>query len=119
MGGLSDDMAIGRVRRGDLAVRRVDAGVIPKPKRLVDKRAIEAARKPWCEYCGKAGPTEVHHWEHSRGAGGDDLPANLIALCAGPNGCHQKAHMGLISKDQLREIVRRRENGCQGIDMHR
>ncbi|HHW13488.1 MAG TPA: HNH endonuclease [Firmicutes bacterium] len=81
--------------------------MIPKPRRLIDRKSIEAARKPWCEVCGKAGPTQVHHWEHTRGAGGGDEAHNLIALCVS---CHTKAHNGEIGRERLREIVRRREN---------
>ncbi len=83
--------------------------MIPKPQRIRNPRAIEAARKPWCEVCGRAGRMEVHHWEHSRGAGGDDIPHNLICVCAGPGGCHERIHAGQIPRERLREIVRRRE----------
>ena len=44
--------------------RQVDMAsvMLPKPKRLRDKRAIEAARKPYCELCGRADMgLQVHH----------------------------------------------------------
>ena len=54
------------------------------------------------------GPFEVHHIR-SRGAGGDDVPENLINLCVGPaaNDCHGQAHNGSIARETLREIVAR------------
>jgi 5-methylcytosine-specific restriction endonuclease McrA len=73
---------------------------IPKPKRIVDRKAIEAARKPYCELCGRWGTVDVHHID-SRGAGHGDEPENLISLC---RVCHRKAHDGNISRDELREI---------------
>lgn len=79
--------------------------MIPKPRRIVDPQAIKAARKPYCEYCGKWGYTEVHHIK-TRGSGGDDVPSNLVSLC---RACHDKAHRGLISKRELKEIVERKK----------
>jgi len=36
--------------------------MLPKPKRLRDKRATEAARKPYCELCGRSDMClQVHH----------------------------------------------------------
>lgn len=81
--------------------------MIPKPHRIVDPQAIKTARKPYCEYCRKWGYTEAHHIK-TRGSGGDDVPSNLVGLC---RECHDKAHRGLISKERLREIVGRREDG--------
>lgn len=72
--------------------------MIPKPKRIKDKKAIEQARKPYCQYCFRYGITEIHHLK-SRGAGGDDISDNLIALCPL---CHRKAHDGNISREKLR-----------------
>jgi 5-methylcytosine-specific restriction endonuclease McrA len=73
----------------------------PKPKRVVNKQAIEEARKPSCQVCGRYGAVEVHHIK-SRGSGGGDTPDNLISLCYK---CHTKAHTGKLSKDFLRERV--------------
>lgn len=84
---------------------------IDKPRRVRDAKAIDRARRPWCEYCGhRGGRHEVHHVK-SRGAGGGDGPSNLVNLCAGPgtNDCHGRVHAGLIPRDALREIIRRRE----------
>lgn len=77
---------------------------IPKPRRVKDKKALAAARKEFCEYCLTWGPVHVHHIR-SRGAGGNDEPANLIDLCPF---CHDKVHRGLIPRERLREIVRGR-----------
>ena len=74
--------------------------MIPKPKRIADPAAVKAARKDSCELCYKHARTEVHHIK-SRGAGGDDLPANMIALCPI---CHHKVHQGNIPRERLRKI---------------
>ena len=76
-----------------------------KRKRIKNPEAIEKARKPYCEYCGRSGVVHVHHWLRTKGAGGDDVPENLISLCVH---CHTKAHHGRISKDKFREIINRR-----------
>ncbi len=80
--------------------------MIPKPRRVRDRAAIEAARKPWCEVCGKAGPVHVHHID-SRGAGHGDVADNLVSACPW---CHARIHAGQIPRERLREIVRRRED---------
>lgn len=79
----------------------------PKPRRIRNHRAIQAARRPRCEVCGNTWSLQVHHIR-SRGAGGDDLPENLICLCVE---CHTKVHAGQISRETLCGIVRRREYG--------
>lgn len=85
---------------------------VPKPgMRVRDPAAIAAARKGFCEYCGTdAGPFHVHHLR-SRGAGGDDVPGNLINLCAGPGrpNCHDHAHAGHIPREVLARTVAVRE----------
>ena len=73
--------------------------MIPKPKRIKNKQAIEDCRKTYCEYCLKGGPVHVHHVK-TRGSHGDDIPENPISLgewC----GCHAKAHNAQISKAEL------------------
>jgi 5-methylcytosine-specific restriction endonuclease McrA len=79
-------------------------------KRIVDRKAIAAARKPFCENCGRWGTVHVHHVK-SKASGGSDELANLVSLCPI---CHTLAHTGQISKETLREIVRRRESGNIG-----
>ena len=79
--------------------------MLKKPKRIVNKQAIENARKLNCEYCYKFGNIEVHHIT-SRGAGGHDVSANLISLC---RDCHSKAHTGQIGRQELRDIALQRE----------
>jgi predicted restriction endonuclease len=85
--------------------------MIPKPRRIVDKKAIEAARKPWCEYCGDTYHIEVHHIK-SKGSGGNDEANNLVSLCA----CHHRmVHDGLIRREELRAIVARRHDNLSRI----
>jgi 5-methylcytosine-specific restriction endonuclease McrA len=71
--------------------------MLEKPKRVKDRKAIEAARKPHCEFCGIWGKGQVHHIK-SRGSGGHDTPDNLIHLCVE---CHTRVHAGRISKAEL------------------
>jgi hypothetical protein len=60
----------------------------PKPsKRIIDSKAVAAARLDWCENCGQrvyppGAPVNELFWSHvhhikSRGAGGSDIPENL------------------------------------------
>lgn len=53
---------------------------LPKPQRIRSRATIRAMRKPYCEVCGRPAFGEPHHIR-SRGAGGEDIPANLIQLC--------------------------------------
>ncbi|NPV52196.1 MAG: hypothetical protein HPY71_01580 [Firmicutes bacterium] len=75
--------------------------------KIIDRRAIEAARKPYCELCGRRGPVEVHH-VFSRGMGGGgrlDVHFNLISLCWQ---CHRAYHDGRISRERILQAVARR-----------
>jgi hypothetical protein len=84
----------------------VEGNMIPKPKRVVDKRAIEAARKPWCEIDGRAAYGEPHHIV-TRGANGPDHKLNLVQLCFS---CHyEKIPAAGLSQEFLFYIVARRE----------
>lgn len=74
----------------------------PKPTRVKDRRAIELARRDWCELCGRPGAVHVHHIR-SRGAGGDDVLENLISLC--PE-CHDLVHRGRIPREWLYDAKR-------------
>ena len=82
---------------------------IDKLCRIVDPKAIQAARRNYCERCGRVGGRfEVHHIK-SRGAGGDDVAENLINLCIGfESNCHDRAHRGLIPRAELLTIVAQR-----------
>ena len=78
--------------------------LFPKPVRQRNRKAIEKARKGYCEWCGAENVyIEVHHIV-SRGAGGRDCELNMISLCDGPmtNDCHGRAHDGKITKEELR-----------------
>ena len=76
----------------------------PKNVRIKNKKLINK-KKHNCEYCGKKNCyTNTHHIK-SKGSGGDDIEDNLIELCSN---CHRRAHDGLISKQELIKIVKRR-----------
>lgn len=77
----------------------------PKPKRIRNRKALEAARRDRCEVCGNRWGLQIHHIK-SRGSGGHDEPQNLICLCVA---CHNQAHNGKLKRETLQEIVRRRE----------
>ena len=56
-----------------------------------------------CEVCGSVA-VDIHHIE-PKGIGGNpskDTIENLIALC---RCCHEKAHAGKITKDELKQIL--------------
>jgi len=82
---------------------------VPKPHRLRDPKAIQAARKDYCELCHRPAYGEPHHlW--SRGCGGPDHRFNLIQLCQQH---HRDAQDALIPREFLINIVSRRE----GVDV--
>ncbi len=78
---------------------------IPKPPPRKKKRPKQPAiDKEFCWWCGKTGCfIAVHHITY-RSQGGKDTPDNLIPLCQGPlsNCCHERAHAGEITADELR-----------------
>jgi 5-methylcytosine-specific restriction endonuclease McrA len=82
-----------------------------KQQRVVDPDAVNAARRPYCQYCGLSKTSvqyQVHHIDHRSQSGGD-VPENLISLCNGPgsNDCHDRAHhkkLPAIDKKDLREM---------------
>jgi hypothetical protein len=76
-----------------------------KHPRLVDRKAIAAARRKSCEVCGSTLGLEVHH-VFSRGAGGPDLDLNLITLCWTCHHC--KIPTGALPRSTLLAIVSRR-----------
>jgi len=78
---------------------------LPSGKRVVDRKALARIRTGVCLVCWKPG-TDVHHWLHSRGAGGPDLEWNLVCLC---RICHNLAHAGQITKLDLFRVVAARE----------
>ena len=78
---------------------------ILKTGRIIDDEAYSDCQTGKCEVCGQPCGNGPHHIT-TRGAGGSDVPENLIQLCPS---CHSKAHNGLIDKDWLRRIAARRE----------
>ena len=66
--------------------------------------AIDACKRSTCELCGGMCKGEPHHVK-SRGAGGPDIPENLIQLCGN---CHRAAHDGRISRERLYRVIARR-----------
>lgn len=89
-------------RRG----RRPDSCIV------IDPKAIEAARKDWCERCGRYRTSqvamEVHHVSARGMAGGKrrDVSSNLICLCVGwETSCHRLVHLGRITVEELQAIV--------------
>lgn len=74
--------------------------MLTKPHRLRDPKAIQAARREYCELCGRYGVIHVHHIR-SKGAGGNDEADNLVSLCPI---CHDKVHRGLIERERLIQI---------------
>lgn len=55
--------------------------MIVKPKRIVDKKLLESYREMPCAVCFRYGDVVAHHIT-TKGAGGDDVPNNLMPLCA-------------------------------------
>ena len=79
---------------------------VPKRKTVKDKKAVKRCRKTRCEVCGGIASGDPHHI-YSQGAGGPDIPENLIQLCFR---CHyEEVPSGKLSRQELLEIVARRE----------
>lgn len=83
-----------------------------KPKRTTDAKLLEVVRRLPCMGCvtGPVDPTPSEkprsHPHHviSRGAGGPDVPENLLPLCAGH---HQRVHaIGLTSFAAEKPLVK-------------
>ncbi len=77
---------------------------IDKPRRIVDRAAVNAARRDVCELCGVRCIGEVHH-ARSRGARGNDEPSNLISLCLL---CHRKVHDGNVPRQAIMDVIANR-----------
>jgi len=68
--------------------------VFQKQKRLKNPELLKEIKSKRCEVCGEPPPSDPHHIK-SRGAGGDDIPDNLLALCRDH---HTEIHMIGISR---------------------
>ena len=84
--------------------------------KIIDERCLDRFRgEGCCEWCGQfVQRREPHHFFYKRGMSGGsrlDVPENLIALCATFHGgnCHHRAEACEIKKEQLLEIVAKRE----------
>lgn len=77
---------------------------LPKAARIQNQAVIDACRRPTCEICGRPAGGEPHHII-TRGAGGPDIPENLIQLC---RVCHTKAHTGELEKTRIMWAVANR-----------
>lgn len=63
---------------------------IYKRKRIINPAAIKAARKKFCQHCGKYQESGLHvHHIKTKGSGGADVTENLVTLCFE---CHTKVH---------------------------
>lgn len=76
----------------------------PKNQRIKNQKLIDD-KQHVCEICHKKGWTNKHHII-SKGASGGDTGNNLIELCGK---CHRLVHDGIITRKELRDIVRRRK----------
>ena len=76
----------------------------PKHQRIKNQKLIDD-KQHVCEICHKKGWTNKHHII-SKGASGGDTGNNLIELCGK---CHRLVHDGIITRKELRDIVRRRK----------
>ncbi len=78
--------------------------------KVINNRLLKAFReKERCERCGRQTVVQPHHvfgrgYESCRRF---DVPINLVALCGI---CHDRTHWGKISRENLLEIVSRRES---------
>jgi 5-methylcytosine-specific restriction endonuclease McrA len=78
---------------------------IEKPRRAKNLRVVNAARRERCELCAsKNGGMHIHH-VRSRGAGGNDVPENLVCLCWR---CHDEVHRGVIPREVFLAFIRQR-----------
>lgn len=86
----------------------IDNSALPfaPQKRVKDMETFNACKLDYCEMCGHPTNNGPHHI-FPRGAGGPDIPENLIQLCPV---CHTKAHSGAYDKQRLLNIVARRLN---------
>lgn len=97
-----------RIERPDrLDPHRFDGFAQPKSVRVRDPSALAQARgRSACDLCGiERGFLVRIEPAHVRGvgAGGGDVPANLLSLCSGfrSNWCHRRAHTAEIPRDAV------------------
>ncbi len=81
-----------------------------KNSRIVDRQALQAAAKPYCELCYLSGQTQIHHIIY-KSQGGHDTPDNLISLCLD---CHEDAHgRGKNRATTPKEVLYRAKEGLK------
>lgn len=49
-----------------------------------------------CFVCKKRIPLDVHHVDETYKCRGEEKPADVVALCSGPKGCHKLQHKTLL-----------------------
>jgi hypothetical protein len=89
--------------------------------KVIDEQLLADFRGPGtCEWCGRQVVRREPHHIYARGMGGGgrlDVRVNLVALCApfsGGDDCHDAAHDGRITKDDLLPVVAGREGTSPG-----
>lgn len=80
--------------------------MIPKHKRIKDRKMISKMRGHTCERCGAYADIEPHH-VFTVGSGGGDIRVNLVQLCTD---CHIGVHNGAIERAELLDIIATREH---------
>lgn len=77
--------------------------VVRRRQRIVDKRLLRAVASQPCAVCFADAPSDPHHLV-SRGAGGPDLPYNILPAC---RRCHQEIHqLGLEESASRRPMLK-------------
>lgn len=85
-----------------------------KPARIKSQSTINKCKLDHCEWCGATCSGNEPHHIITRGAGGPDIPENLVQLCPI---CHRKAHAGAIPRDRLFAVVARRLGIKKSVQM--
>jgi len=88
--------------------------IATKPARIKSQSTINKCKLDHCEWCGATCSGNEPHHIITRGAGGPDIPENLVQLCPI---CHRKAHAGAIPRDRLFAVVARRLGIKKSVQM--
>lgn len=85
-----------------------------KHARIKSQSTINKCKLDYCEWCGATCSGNEPHHIITRGAGGPDIPENLVQLCPM---CHRKAHAGTIPRARLFAVVARRLGIKKSVQM--